>query len=313
MSVSTYIIRRLLYSIPILLGVCLIIFFLFNVVSPDPAMIRLSKHATAKQIYELREEMGLNKSYLAQYLDIVRSAFTLDFGRSWQTRQEITEMIKEGAPASLSLSIPAFVISSMLSIVISLIISFVRGSLTDKSIVISCVAMMSISSLAYILFFQWFFAYKLELFEISGYEAGFPYFLPYIVLPAIIWITISLGPDIRFYRTIMLDEVYQDYVRTARAKGLSERVILLKHVLKNAMIPIITFIVIQIPFLILGALLLESFFAIPGLGGMTINAVFNSDFPVLKAMTIFSALAYIIFGIITDVLYTIVDPRVNLK
>ena len=173
--------------------------------------------------------------------------------------------------------------------------------------------MMSISSLVYILVFQNVLAFQLGLFEISGYEYGFPNFLYYVSLPIIIWVVLSLGPDIRFYRTIILDEIYQDYVRTARAKGLSEKVILFKHVLRNAMIPILTYTVVQLPFLLLGALLLESFFAIPGLGGMTITALNSSDFPVLKAITILSAVAYIIFTLIQDILYTLVDPRVKLQ
>ncbi|MFT6604150.1 MAG: peptide/nickel transport system permease protein [Bacteriovoracaceae bacterium] len=173
--------------------------------------------------------------------------------------------------------------------------------------------MMSISSLAYILFGQWFFAFKLGLFEISGYEFGFPYFIPYVILPVLIWVMLGIGPDVRFYRTIILDEIYQDYVRTARAKGLSENMIMFKHVLKNAMIPIITYVIIQIPFLILGALLLETFFSIPGLGGIVLSAINSSDFPVVKAMTILISVAYIIFSVLTDVMYTLVDPRVRLK
>jgi peptide/nickel transport system permease protein len=307
-----YIIRRLLYVIPVLLGVCLIIFILFNVVSPDPAMILLGKHASAKQIMELRNEMGLDRSWFLQYWDIVKSAFTFDFGRSWSTKQEISYMIKNGAPASLSLSIPAFVLATVIAISISLLVSFYRGMFIDRFFVFLTVVLMSVSSLAYILFFQWFFAYKMSWFEISGYDAGFPYFIPYVILPVVIWVILSLGRDIRFYRTVMLDEVYQDYVRTARAKGVGERAILFKHVLKNAMIPIITYVVIQIPFLILGALLLETFFSIPGLGSMLITAINSSDFPVIRAMTVLTATAYILFSVITDVLYTVVDPRVRL-
>lgn len=308
-----YILRRLFYIIPTILGVALIIFVIFNVVAPDPALIMLGKHATVAQIAELREELGLNKPMWAQYLDIVKSAFTFEFGRSWTTKQEIIQMIKNGAIPSLTLTLPAFLLSTVIAISISLVVSFFRGKWIDKCAVFFCVLLMSVTSLAYILFGQWFFAYKLGWFEISGYESGFPDFIPYVVLPIIIWIILSIGPDVRFYRTVMLDEIYQDYVRTAKAKGLSERVILFKHVLKNAMIPIITFVVIQIPFLILGALLLESFFSIPGLGGITLNGVYNSDFPVIKAMTILTAMAYIIFSVITDVLYTVVDPRVRLK
>ena len=299
--------------VPILLGTCFIIFVLFNMVAGDPTQLLLGKHATAKQMLELKRELGLDRPFLAQYLDIVKSAFTFDFGRSWSTKQEIIEMIKIGAIPSLTVSIPAFILSTIVSIAVSLIVSFFRGGKLDRLMVFTCVAMMSISSLAYILFAQKFLAYELGLFEISGYESGFPYFIPYILLPVLIWVVLNLGPDVRFYRTIILDEIYQDYVRTARAKGLSEKMILFKHVLKNAMIPIITYVVIQIPFLILGALLIESFFGIPGLGGITLNAINSSDFPVIRAMTVLSAVAYIIFSVITDVLYTLVDPRVRLK
>ncbi|MBK24206.1 MAG: peptide ABC transporter permease [Halobacteriovorax sp.] len=313
MNIWAYIIRRLLYVIPVLLGVCLIIFVLFNMVSPDPTLIMLGKHASLSQMEDLRRELGLDRSWFLQYLDVVKSAFTFEFGRSWSTKQEIIEMIKAGAIPSLTLSVPAFILSTVISIAISLFVAFFRGTFIDKGVVFLCVTMMSISSLAYILFGQWFFAFKLGWFEISGYEFGFPDFAPYVILPVIIWVMLGLGPDVRFYRTIILDEIYQDYVRTARAKGLGEKVIMFKHVLKNAMIPIITYVIIQIPFLILGALLLESFFSIPGLGGITLNAINSSDFPVVKAMTILISVAYILFSVLTDVLYTLVDPRVRLK
>ncbi len=312
MNIYLYILRRLLYLIPVLLGVCAIIFVLFNLVTPDPAMIMLGKHATVEQILELRHELGLDRPWFLQYLDVVKSAVTFDFGRSWSTKQEIFSMIKNGAIPSLSVTVPSFILSLIISISISLMVAYYRGKVIDKLAVFICVTLMSISSLAYILFGQWFFAYKLGWFEISGYEFGFPAFVPYVVLPIIIWIILGLGSEIRFFRTILLDEIYQDYIRTARAKGLTEKVILFKHVLKNAMIPIITYTIIEIPFLILGALLLESFFSIPGLGAMTLNAINSSDFPVIKAMTILSAVAYIVFSVITDVCYTLVDPRVRL-
>ena len=308
-----YIIRRLLYLIPVLLGVSLIIFLLFNLVSGDPTAVLLGKNATASQMAELREQLGLNKPLFSQYLDVVKSAFTFDFGRSWATKQEISQMIIQGAYPSLTLTVPAFVIATVFSLVISLVVAFYRGKGIDLFIRVLCIAGVSISALAYILFFQYFFAYKLGWFEISGFEYGFPDFVPYIALPAIIFILLSLGPDVRFFRTIILDEIYQDYVRTARAKGLSEIAILLKHVLRNALIPIITYVVIQIPSLILGALLLENFFSIPGLGGITLNALNASDFPVIKAMAILSSVLYIILSLVTDVLYTFADPRVKLK
>ena len=313
MNLFSYVLRRLFYIIPLLLGVSAIIFILFNVVAPDPTLIMLGKHATTEQMIELRRELGLDRSWFVQYLDIVKSAFTFDFGRSWNTKQDIFEMIKNGAPASLSLSVPAFFIETVLSIALALVVSYFRGRWIDRLSLFISTILMSVPSLAYILFGQWFFAYKLGWFEISGYTPGFPHFIPYIILPMIIWVMLGLGPNLRFYRTIILDEVYSDYIRTARAKGLSEKVIFLKHLLKNSMIPIITHVVIDIPFLILGAILLETFFSIPGLGSLTITAVNSSDFPVIKAMTILSAVAYILFSLLSDVLYTLVDPRVRLK
>src|SRR3989344_451251 len=253
-----YIIRRLLYLIPVLLGVSFIIFVLFNLVSGDPTAVLLGKNATARQMAELREQLGLNKPLLDQYFDVVRSAFTFDFGRSWATKQEISQMIIQGAYPSLTLTVPAFVFATILSLIISLVVAFYRGKGIDLFVRFMCIAGVSVSALAYILFFQYFFAYQLGWFEISGFEYGFPDFVPFIALPAIIFVLLSLGPDVRFFRTVILDEIYQDYVRTARAKGLSEVVILLKHVLRHALIPIITYVVIQIPTLILGALLLEN-------------------------------------------------------
>lgn len=309
----SFIIRRILYLIPVLLGVCAVIFVIFNVVAGDPTAILLGKHATAKAMDELRETLGLNQPWYMQYFDVVKSAFTFDFGRSWSTKQQISQMIMQGAIPSLTLALPAYVISTVISILFALVVAFYRGKGIDLFIRIVCIMMMSISSLVYILVFQYFFAFKMGWFEISGYEYGFPYFIPYVALPVIIWVVLSLGPDIRFYRTLILDEIYQDYVRTAKAKGLRERTILLKHVLRNAMIPIITYTVVQLPFLLLGSLLLESFFSIPGLGGMVIDALNASDFPVLKAITVLSAVAYILFTLLQDILYTVVDPRVKLK
>ncbi|MEX1099649.1 MAG: ABC transporter permease [Bacteriovoracaceae bacterium] len=309
----SYILRRILYLVPVLLGVCLLIFVLFNVVAGDPAALLLGKHASASQIEEVREQLGLNKPLIAQYFDVVKSAFTFDFGRSWATKQQISSMIAQGAVPSLSVTLPGFFLATVISVLLATVVAYFRGKGIDTFIRFLTIGMMSISSLVYIMVFQYLFAYKFGWFEISGYEYSFPEVLPYISLPVIIWIFLSLGPDTRFYRTLILDEMYQDYVRTARAKGVSEKVILLKHVLRNAMIPIITYTVVNLPFLLLGSILLESFFSIPGLGSMVINALNASDFPVLKAITILSAVAYIVFTLLQDILYTVVDPRVKLK
>ncbi len=313
MNIYTYIGKRLLYSIPVFIGITLLIFIIFHVVIGDPTVIILGKYATQKQIFDLRHELGLDRPWHIQYIDTLKSIFTFNFGKSWTTKQQISEIIKSGSVVSLTLSLPSFIISTFISIIISLFAALFRGKWFDKWLVFICITMMSISGLAYILFGQWLLAYKFGWFPIGGYEYGFLGFIPYVILPCIIWVVLSIGPDIRFYRTIILDEIHQDYVRTARAKGLSEKTILFKHVLKNVMIPILTNLVIQIPFLILGALLIESFFCIPGLGSLTLDAINNSDFPVIKAMTLLSSAFYIVLNSFTDILYVIIDPRVQLR
>lgn len=308
-----YLARRLLYTIPILFGVALIIFVLFNMVGGDPTYQMLGKHATVTQIQELRHELGLDKSKPEQFVDFLKQIVTFDFGRSYSTKQKISEMIWNGIPASLSLAIPAFIVETILALAIALLVSYFRGSLFDRVVVVTCVMGMSVSSLAYILFGQYVFAYMFGLFPISGYDPDPILRFKYIALPALIWIAVGIGVNVRVFRTFMLDEVGQDYVRTARAKGLNENKVLFKHVLKNAMIPVLTYIVIAIPFLITGSFLLESFFGIPGLGSITIDAIHNSDFPVIKAMTTIETLLFIFGNLFTDALYSLVDPRVRLK
>ena len=309
----SYLFRRIFYTIPILLGVCLIIFVLFNLVGGDPTYQMLGKHATAAQIAELRHELGFDRPQIVQFFDYLKQVVTFDFGRSYSTKQRISEMILSGMPASLSLAIPAFIVETFLAIAIALLVSFFRGSIFDRVVVVACVIGMSVSSLAYILFGQYVFAYWWGLFPISGYDQDLILRFKYVALPALIWVAVGLGINVRVFRTFMLDEVNQDYVRTSRAKGLNESRILFGHVLKNAMIPILTYVVIEIPFLITGSFLLESFFGIPGLGSLTIDAIHNSDFPVIKAMTTIETLLFIGANILTDFLYSVVDPRVRLK
>jgi peptide/nickel transport system permease protein len=300
-------------AIPTLFGVTLLIFVLFNLVGTDPAIMMVGRHATPAQLAEVRHEYGLDKPKYAQFVDYLQQVVTFDYGRSFATKQKIGTMITDGIVPSLSLAIPAFSITTILSILIGLLVAYFRGKWIDKIGVVLCVFGMSVPMLAYILFGQYFFAYKLGWFEISGYDPSFEGWLRYTALPALIWIVVSLGYDVRFYRTVVLEETTQDYVRTARAKGLSNPTVFLKHVLKNSMGPIITNVVIEIPLLITGAFLLEGFFGIPGLGGITISAFHNSDFPVIKAMTTLIAFLFIAGNLMTDILYSVVDPRVSLK
>jgi peptide/nickel transport system permease protein len=306
-----YLIRRLLYSVPILFGVSLVVFSLFNLVGGDPAVLLLGKHATAERVAVVRTELGLDRPKIIQFAEYLREVVTFDFGKSYTTREVIKDKIISGIGPTLSLTIPAFILTAFLSLTIALVVSYYRGRWIDRVSLMFFVLLMSLPGLAYILFGQYILASKLGWFPISGYSASWGERANYLALPVIISVLLNLGSDIRFFRNSIIEEVTQDYVRTARAKGLSEHLVYLKHVLKNSMIPVITYIVIQIPYLVLGSLLLESFFAIPGIGGMTVEAVNNSDFPVLKAMTTVISMVYIITTALTDVLYRLVDPRMS--
>ncbi|MEO0336395.1 MAG: ABC transporter permease, partial [Pseudomonadota bacterium] len=248
-----------------------------------------------------------------QFFGHLKQMATFDFGRSWSTKQTIRSMIYAGIDASVSLILPAFALSLIISISIALLIAFLRGSKLDQSALVICLALMSISSLVYILAGQFGMAYQMNMFPINGWDPSWIGRWQYLQLPILIFVILSLGSAVLFYRTVFLDQMYQDYVRTARSKGLTDRVILFKHVLRNAMIPIITVVVTQLPFMILGSLLLESFFGIPGLGRMIVDAIQNSDFPVIKAMTTITAILVLVFQLIADLLYAVVDPRVQVR
>lgn len=308
-----YFLRKIFSTIPTVFGVSLVVFFLFNLIGGDPTYQMVGRHANAQQIQELRHEYGFDKPKYIQFGLYLKQIVTFDYGRSYATKQPIKQMIIDGIGPSLSLMVPSFILTTLFAISIGLLVAYFRGTWIDKFSVVVCVFGMSISMLAYILFGQYFLSFRLGWFPISGYEVTWPERLQYIALPLIIFVVVSLGYDVRFYRTAILEETNQDYVRTARSKGLSEPIIFFKHVLKNSMIPIITNVVVEIPLLILGAFLLESFFGIPGLGSITIDAVHNSDLPVIKAMTTLVAVLYIAGNLATDILYTLVDPRVNLK
>jgi peptide/nickel transport system permease protein len=308
-----YIIRRLLSTIPTIFGVALITFLLLNVVGGDPTNMMVGKHATRQEMAEIRHEYGFDKSLPAQFGQFLEEIVTFDYGRSFASKRNISEMIMEGVGPSLSLAIPAFFIMTIMAVSLGLLVAYFRGGWIDRIVVVLCVIGMSVSILAYILFGQYVFAYKLGWFPILGYESDWGQRFYYVALPAIIWVTVGLGYDVRFYRTAILEEVGQDYVRTARAKGLKETRVVFKHVLKNSMVPILTNVVIEIPQLILGSLLLERFFGIPGVGSLTIDALNNSDFPVIRAMTILGALLFIFGNLLTDVMYVLVDPRVSLQ
>ncbi|MCI0343119.1 MAG: ABC transporter permease subunit [Planctomycetales bacterium] len=432
---TAYIIRRLLYTIPIVFGVLLILFLIFNVVGGNPARAMLGKYATKKAVRELEHQLGLDlplivnldsafagseRAFVLATLDRLerlgtapeklvlegepvkaltvmderpraavpaligallepgapeprrawasvalvwitgedaiyrpsayapvreglltrwrdwwearktRPAFapswryvlqsqlfhflwdaaTFDFGKSIQRRQFISQMILRGAVPSLTVTIPGFFLAVGLGLGLALVCAFYRAGVVDRTIVFLTVIAMSITFLAYVIGGQYVLAHKLGLFPVHGY---LPPYAKFVALPVLIFVLASLAPDIRSFRTYILDEVSQDYVRTARAKGVANQDVMLRHVLKNAMIPVITSTVIHLPFLFLGSLLLERFFGIPGLGSTMVDAVFSADWPVVRAFTYIGAILYVVGNLATDICYAFADPRISLR
>lgn len=322
-----YVLRRLLYALPILIGVNLVTFGLFFVVNSPDDMARMQlgvKRVTPEAIERWKVERGYDRPLFfnagaqgsAQVTDTIffqksLKMFTFDFGRADDGRN-IAQEIRDRMGPSLALALPTFVLGLFASVSFALILVFFRASYLDFWGVVLCVAMMSISSLFYIIGGQWLVSKLWALVPISGYAPGLDA-ARFLVLPVAISVIAGVGSNARWYRTIFLEEISRDYVRTARAKGLSERVVLFRHVLKNAMIPILTGVVVVIPLLFMGSLLVESFFGIPGLGSYTIDAINAQDFAVVRAMVFIGSVLYIVGLILTDISYTLVDPRVRLE
>jgi peptide/nickel transport system permease protein len=311
---TVYILRRLAQMIPTLLGVILLIFFLFNWVGGDPAYILAGKMPNPEQIANIRTQLGIDQPYYVQLWIFIKQIVTFDFGTSWSTGESVSHVILTRLGPSLTILIPLTVLQTFFAVALALAIAFVRGSLTDRMVMAACTISMSISILVYIILFQYWFAYKLNFFPVQGWGDHLSENLfHYSLLPILIMLVVSLAPSLRLYRTFVLDEINQDYVRTARAKGLSESRILWVHVLRNAAIPMITDVMSSLPSLLIGAFLIERFFGIPGIGREVILAVERSDFPVIKAITIYVAMATMIFNLLADLMYQAVDPRVQLK
>jgi peptide/nickel transport system permease protein len=312
--VGAYILRRLLQVIPTMLGVIVFLFILFNMVGGDPAYLLAGKISNPEQIAMIRRQIGLDQPYWMQLLIFIKQVVTFDFGDSWSTFEKVSSLLASRLPASLMVGISLLLLETIIAVLFALFVAYVRGSLTDRSIMITCTMAQSVSILVYIIVFQYFFAYQLGWFPVQGWSDSFWLNLTkYSALPVIIAVAVSLAPNIRLYRTFLLDEVNQDYVRTARAKGLSENKVMLVHVLRNAGIPIVTNLMIQLPLLLIGLFLIERFFSIPGIGREVILAVERSDFPVIKAITVYVALATLLANLAADLLYRAVDPRVQLK
>ncbi len=322
-----YIIRRLLYAIPILIGVNLLTFGLFFVVNTPDDMARMQlgvKRVTPEAIQKWKAERGYDKPLMwnsaaagsAALTDTIFFSksvrmFAFDFGRADDGRDIAREIGTRMGP-SLAIAVPTFVLGLFVAISFALLLVFFRATTLDFAGVVLCVAMMSISGLFYIIGGQWLVSKVWHLAPISGYSGGLDA-AKFLVLPVIIGVIGGIGSSTRWYRTIFLEEITRDYVRTARAKGLPERVVLFRHVLRNAMIPILTGVVVVIPSLFMGSLLTESFFGIPGLGSYTIDAINAQDFAVVRSMVFIGSVLYIVGLLLTDISYTLADPRVRLQ
>jgi len=322
-----YIIRRVLYAIPILIGVNLITFILFFMVNSPDDMARAqlgAKQVTPELIQSWKEDKGYDKPLFINsktggintvtdtlFVQESLKLFSFNFGFS-DANRDIGSDIKERMVPSLAIALPTFMIALITNISLALLLVLFRGSALDTSMMIIAVMIMSVSGLFYIIAGQVLFSKIWHWVPISGYESGWGG-IKFIILPVMIGVFAGIGSGVRWYRSIFLEQINQDYVRTARAKGLSELRVLFGHVLRNGMLPILTGVVVVIPTLFMGSLIMESFFGIPGLGSYTIDAINSQDFAIVKAMVFLGSVLYIVGLILTDISYTLFDPRVKLS
>ena len=311
---AAYLLRRLWQIIPTLFGVMLLIFILFNYVGGDPAYVLAGKVPNPEVIANIRKQLGVDQSYLMQFWIFTKQVFTFDFGRSWSTNETISHILATRIGPTMTIMIPAMVLETLLAVALALLVAYLRGTLTDRIVMIVCTVAMSISFLVYIVVFQWLLGYRLDWFPVQGWSTDFITNLTrYTPLPAMLAVFVGLAPSLRLYRSFVIDEMSHDYVRTARAKGLSETSVMLKHVLRNAWIPILTNIAVYLPGLFVGEFLLEVFFSVPGLGREVVQAVERSDFPLIKAVTVYLAMFTMLINLLVDVMYRYLDPRVSFK
>ena len=311
---GAYIVRRLWQMIPTLAGVVLLIFFLFNWVGGDPALVLAGKITNPEQIENIRKQLGVDQPYWYQLWVFVKQIVTFDFGRSWATNEAVSNILITRVGPTLTIMIPVLLLETIIGVILAIGVAYVRGTLTDRAIMMVCTVAMSISFLVYIIVAQYIFGFQLGWFPVQGWSDSFTKnIVTYAPLPIMLAVFVGLAPALWLYRSFFLDEVNQDYVRTARAKGLGEKTVMMKHVLRNAMIPILTNVGISLPGIFVGSFLLETFFSIPGLGREILTAVNRSDFPVIKAATVYLAVVTMLVNLSVDVLYKAVDPRVVLK
>lgn len=302
-----YIAKRLLEVIPTTFGIILLTFVLFNVVGGSPAQVILGKNATAESIAAFNRKYGYDLPLPKQFVKFCTDLAKGDFGVSTEADEPVIDVLKRGVGPSLSLTVPILAGGTAVGLMLAMLCAAGRGGRLDRAVLVGSTVLMSVNYVVWVLAGQFILAFKLKLFPVWGYENAF-----YLVLPVLIGIFSGLGVDVRFFRTAILDEIYKPYVRTARMKGLSEARVLFVHVLRNSLIPIVTYVSLAIPYLFTGSLMLESFFGIPGLGNVSINAIHSSDMAVVRAVVVLGALLYQGINLATDLLYAWLDPRVRL-
>ena len=311
-----YALRKLVSGIPLVLGVTFVSFVLMVYFGPDQTYELLGKNPTPEQVAEVRHQLGYDRPFLVRYADYLREIVTLDFGHSNSTGEKVSSMIARTMPVSLALVLPGFVLGNVLAILLALVAAHFRSRWPDKAIMAFSVVGMSISYLIVIIAFQVIFSSSQGLgwFPVRGWSVhSFADYLEYIAVPTMATVFVALGYNTRFYRSVIVEELTRDHVRTARAFGVPPATLLYRNVLKNCLIPIITRIVFSIPLIMIsGALLVESYFGIPGIGKMTFDSITTGDQPVLKAVVGLTAVLFVLAQLLTDILYRAVDPRVSL-
>lgn len=305
-----YVLKRLAEVIPTTIGILLLTFMLFNVVGGSPAEVILGKNATAESIAAFNRKWGYDKPLIwsadSQFVNFICSLSKGDLGYSIEMDEPVKDVLMRGVGPSLSLTVPILAGGTVVALMLAMLSAAFRGGVADKAVLVGSTVLMSVNYVVWVLLGQFLLSYKAEIFPVWGYKNAF-----YLVLPVLIGILSSLGTDVRFFRTAILDESYKPYVLTARSKGLSRTAVMMRHILPNAMIPIVTYISLSIPWLFTGSLLLESFFGIPGLGSVSINAIHSADMAVVRAVVVLGALLYQFVNLATDLLYAALDPRVR--
>ena len=307
-ALARYALRRLAQLVPTLLGVTLLTFVLFNVVGGSPAALVLGKNATAAQIAEYDRLHGYDRPLAVQYVSYLGDLSRGDLGESLEYRRPVAQVLREGVGVSLALTVPILLVGTAVALFVGLLCAARAGGALDRAMLGACTALMSVNYVIWVAAGQYLLAYRLGLFPLWGFEDW-----TYLLLPILVGVLSSLGSDVRFYRTAILDEIRKPYVRTAIAKGLPPARILVRHVLRNSLVPVVTNVSLAVPFLFTGSILLESFYGIPGLGGIGLNAVYASDFATVRAVVLISALLYQLANLLADLAYAWLDPQVRLS